>query len=149
MLSLIYFILIVILLLLAILVLPLLPMALCLKLWYEIRGKNMNKLANEFGLAYESNQPSFKRCLYLGIFPFNIIAIKEDWKTNFINGTFGAHTIFICDNLYTTALGGRRTEVLIDGQELAGKELKNNFLKLQDGALTSIWEIKRILKKYN
>jgi len=118
-----------------------------LKMWFMVREKNMKKLADEFSFSWKSNQPSFKKCLYRTLFSY--WAIKEDWKTNFISGTLNGHAVFICDNLYTTAFDGRRTEVLINGQELRGKEFKNDFFKFQDGCLTSIWELKKIIRKYS
>jgi len=123
-----------------------------LKIWYEIRERNMKKLASEYGLQFKSNTPGFKPFLYQIVWPY---ALKEDWKTNFIEGTLNGHKIFICDNLFSGPrfLGKplnneniNRTVVQIDGQEIKGKEFKTQFLKFQDGRLTSVWELKRILK---
>lgn len=122
-----------------------------MKIWLTIRERNMKKFAKENGLQFKSNIPSYKQCIYLVAWPY---ALKEDWKTNFIEGSFKRHSIFICDNLFSgprflfKSLNPdiRRTVVEIDSMEVKGKEYKTQFLKFQDGGLTSIWELRRILK---
>lgn len=130
---------------------PLLIVSVMLKAWYEIREKNMKKLADKYNFQFKSNIPSFKQCLYQVTWPY---ALKEDWKTNFIEGIFNGHKVFVCDNLFSGPRflwkplneNIRRTVVQVDNQEIKGKEFKTQFLKFQDGGLTSIWELKRILK---
>lgn len=122
-----------------------------MKLWFTIREKNMRKFAEKNGLQFKSNTPSYKQCIYLVAWPYSL---KEDWKTNFIEGNFKGHGIFICDNLFSGPRflfkplnpDIRRTVVEIDGMEIKGKEYETRFLKFQDGGLTSIWELRRIFK---
>lgn len=123
-----------------------------IKAWYLIRARNMQKFAREYGFQFKSNTPSYKQFFYQVGWPY---ALQEDWKTNFIEGTFKGHNIFICDNLFSGPRflfkplneNIRRTIVEIDGQEIKGKEYETQFLKFQDGGLTSVWELKRILEK--
>lgn len=122
-----------------------------LKIWYKIREKNMKKLAKQYSLQFTSNTPSFKQCIYQVIWPY---ALKEDWKTNYIEGNFRRHKIFICDNLFSGPRvlwkplneDIRRTVIQIDNQEIKGKEFETQFSNFQDGALTSTWELRKILK---
>lgn len=125
--------------------------AVLMKVWYRIRETNMKKFADEYGLQFEAHTPGFKQCIYQVSWPY---ALKEDWKTNFIEGTFKGHKIFICDNLFSgpRVFGKplnqdvRRTVVQIDGKDVKGKELQTQFWKFQDGGLTSVWELKKNFK---
>ncbi|PIP28493.1 MAG: hypothetical protein COX29_00970 [Candidatus Moranbacteria bacterium CG23_combo_of_CG06-09_8_20_14_all_35_22] len=129
----------------------LLVVAVIVKIWFAIREKNMKKLANEYNLKFKSNPLSFKQCIYSVIWSY---ALREDWKTNFIEGIINKNKILICDNLFSgpRILGkplnsnARRTIIQINDKDMSGKEFRTQFSKFQDGALTSVWELRRILK---
>ena len=126
--------------------------ALLLKFWFSIREKNLSKLAEEYNFKFRANTPSYKQCIYSVIWPY---ALKEDHKTNFIEGELRGHKVFICDNFFSGPRffgkplnkNSRRTVVAIDDRDVKGKEQKTNFFKFQDGWLTSVYGLKRILDK--
>lgn len=118
-----------------------------LPLRYYLREKMMGNLAMEFGLRFYSKPPKFFD--WYGKF----LVFHTDWKINHIKGILANHQVYIYDVLFPTKVlffslnyYKRYTAVEIDRQNIKGKRVYNSF-RLGDTYLTSIFELRRILKK--
>ncbi|MBI4709083.1 MAG: hypothetical protein HY764_02690 [Candidatus Portnoybacteria bacterium] len=117
---------------------------------YKIREIMMKNLAKDFNLNFSSNPPKFSD------FYFKFLILRPDWDVNHIEGAVKGRDIHIYDNLFSgpkiilTAFNysKRHTVIRINGQSITGKEEQYKSFKFQDSCLTSINELRGLLKSF-
>jgi len=109
----------------------------------------MAELAEEFNLHFSSDLPS------TNLFNLQLTELKKDWRIIEVIGNIKEHSIQIYDIIFPGSSAPeavmnydkRMTVVIIDKKYIKGGEESFESFKISDNYFTSIFELRRILRK--